>query len=701
MRSILLSSRDQRWFIYELARVTERDAYTVESNVDLLAATRGNINVMPLGSYIQAVQILTYMIFYMLKDGNAPTTSLPLLRNAAETLLRYGSAADDAGTSERTVRFILQRACTAGQIVQKSAQTVARCLSGAPAEPSSTAFAFCFTMLLRTRQMRLWNETTVQTSGNGGGSDASDGSEDSSVTAGSDGDEGQAEVIAVGGPAMRGTAAGSPPKGDFAAATEAADREQFILGDRRETAEAEDDNGAEMAAVACGIAACSTQHYLHRGHEFRMLAPFHWTALVVLKDVRSTDRKAFANLNDPATVAALHAKSIFPFEGVTYKLPGSEQATFQHHPWREFKYQCWRETAVVPQMVPMAAPRMPETPWTARSEKARRQLEKRADRYAEWAMSLLVPWSTEDGRVMTGEKPSWDAFCRWEHAIVEFIDAEIAAVGGNYNYNDLGYFRRFFDKDAGQEDDAGSTSESSGSEKAASDMPPIAYAGRGKCQPGRGKQTGPRGGRGRSMSVAERVAAAARQRLPMDVRERDSRRQERRLAVRMEALGMQTAAAGAAGGGPPITNPSNISRAHVAGMTILMNANQGLRISDAAKETMAAHRSRNADKWEDLGGDPTSFPYKKWLKQFKQRCYRRAPVGEADGSESSDAEDGRPHPAGEKIRTEKDRGYLGHDGEYGSRDDGVHYVQDLMSACQMVQDDEYLATARPAMIPRR
>ena len=121
------------------------DCYQTETNIVLAALLGCNTNVSPLGGLTQAANAMFYLMGYLSKNPIKPCHWVTCMTAARKSARKYGSRAEDAGTTMRNAVFLLQNMLNRLTACAEVADTQGSMfLLGEPSWVSSHPFRFCF-----------------------------------------------------------------------------------------------------------------------------------------------------------------------------------------------------------------------------------------------------------------------------------------------------------------------------------------------------------------------------------------------------------------------------------------------------------------------------------------------------------------------------------------------------------------------------
>jgi hypothetical protein len=420
-----LPTPDSRVLSWDIHRPTIQDTNVVTFNRALTAALGCNTALYALGNAMQCKQSLFYLLKYMTKDCTAITNGLSAMHEAQRHVKEYPSRAADSGTPIRTAQHTLNRLLNniSGK-TETSAEMASAALLGMPSTYASHDTFFCFIhhaiKFVASHRLTHQSESDVDAdSDSGRDSGVRDFDiEDEDISAQSD---------------FNST---FDADADFCDAFEDVDVDWDIL-DQSRAASAASDCNAQMTSshanedalydVGGGNAAEESVriyrssdtdavyavpqylHYQYRGVELESLTLFEWTAMIFVEripageDLETRDRRLYDQSlcddplpNSDEDLTRLEQKDALKAPSIT-RSSAKVATNYQfdtNHPMYATHRQRVRATPVVPMLAGYAPPRYPGA-LPKRATKMRRVAwNHAAQTYAEYMLTLMVPWSS-------------------------------------------------------------------------------------------------------------------------------------------------------------------------------------------------------------------------------------------------------------------------------------------------------------------
>ena len=146
---------DNRLIVWEMHRSTDDDMRVIEFSPTLTACVASNATVSMLGDKTQAKAVVYYMVNYMTKDSTALNNVLPLIWEAQQTTVTYGSTAPDKAEASRVFKFLTTRILNNLSGRQEiSASQAASSLMGYGSIVTSSGFWLCHHEPARQEMLR-------------------------------------------------------------------------------------------------------------------------------------------------------------------------------------------------------------------------------------------------------------------------------------------------------------------------------------------------------------------------------------------------------------------------------------------------------------------------------------------------------------------------------------------------------------------
>ena len=151
----IVGPRDNRLIVWEMHRATDDDMRVIEFSPTLTACIASNATVSMLGDKTQAKAVVHYMVKYMTKDSTSLNNVLPLIWEAQQTTVKFGSTAPDKAEASRVFKFLTTRILNNLSGRQEiSASQAASALMGYGSTLSSSGFWLCYHEPARQQMMR-------------------------------------------------------------------------------------------------------------------------------------------------------------------------------------------------------------------------------------------------------------------------------------------------------------------------------------------------------------------------------------------------------------------------------------------------------------------------------------------------------------------------------------------------------------------